>query len=62
MTEFESYILSEYLVGTWLVDFDKQRSKESETSASRSLWIERKEKERSQLLSLMLKLLAITKM
>jgi len=37
MTEFESYILSEYLVGTWLVDFDKQRSKESETSVSISL-------------------------
>ena len=25
MTEFESYLLSEYLVGTWLVEFDSSK-------------------------------------
>ena len=37
MTEFISCILSKYLVETWLVDFDKLRSKESAISISKTL-------------------------
>ena len=35
--KFMSFALSKYLVGTWLVGFDKIRSKESAMSVSRSL-------------------------
>ena len=37
MTEFMSCALSEYLVETWLVDFDKLRFKELAMSISKSL-------------------------
>jgi len=57
ITKFASFVLSKYLVGTWLVGFDKIRSKESAMSVIRLLW---KLNERSQLLSLMLKLPAMT--
>ena len=40
MTKFESYWLSEYLVGTWLVDLDSSRFIESTTSIKRSLYME----------------------
>ena len=40
MTKFESYWLSEYLVGTWLVDLDSSRFIESATSIKRSLYME----------------------
>jgi len=37
IVEFESFTLSEYLVGIWLVDLDKNRSIESAMSVRRSL-------------------------
>ena len=40
-------MLSKYWVGTWLVGFDKQRSKESVMSISKLLKVEWKEKEES---------------
>ena len=56
-----SCILSEYLIGTWLVDFDKLKFKESAMYISKSLWIKWKENEGFQLLFLILNLLAMTK-
>ena len=61
MVEFKSFALSEYLVGTWLVDLDRHRSIESTMSVRRLLWTEWKGKVGFQLLSLMLKLPAIIK-
>ena len=55
MTEFASFVLSEYPVGTWLVGFGNKRSNESAISLSKSLWDEWKENSRFQLLFLMLK-------
>jgi len=37
IVEFESFTLSEYLVGIWLVDLNKYRSIESTMSVRRSL-------------------------
>ena len=61
MTEFESFLLSEYLVGTWLVDLNIQRFIES-TISVRSLWMEWCGKLEFQLLSLILKSPIIIKM
>ena len=43
ITEFEFLLLSEYLVGTWLVGCEKYNSKESAMSKRISLWTEWKE-------------------
>ena len=40
MTKFEFFWLSEYLVGTWLVDLDSSRFIESATSIKKSLYME----------------------
>jgi len=40
MTEFELFWLTEYLVGTWLVDLDVHKLIESVMSVRRSQWIE----------------------
>jgi len=40
MTEFDSFILSEYLVKTWLVDLDKHKSIKSVMLVRRLLWKE----------------------
>ena len=40
MTEFDSFILSKYLVKTWLVDLDKHKSIKSAMSVRRLLWKE----------------------
>jgi len=61
MTEFDSFISSEYLVGTWLVDLDKHKSIESAMSVRKSLWKEWYGKNRSQILSLILKFPVIIK-
>ena len=37
MTEFKSFILSKYLVGTWLVGFDNKRFKKLAMSVSKSV-------------------------
>ena len=56
MTKFESFTLSEYLVGTWLVEIDKSKLEES-VIIRRSLLIEEWwGKEKSHKLSQMLKL------
>jgi len=39
MTKFKSFRLSMYLIGTWLVDLDKQIFKESVISVRVLLWI-----------------------
>ena len=39
MTEFESFWLSKYLVGTWLVDLDIYKLIESTMSVRRLQWI-----------------------
>ena len=43
MTEFKSSLLSEYLVGTRLVEWENYKFKASATSKSISLWIKWKE-------------------
>ena len=55
MTEFKLFWLSEYLVGTWLVDLDIERFIEFAMSVRRLLWIEWCRKLGSQILSLILK-------
>ena len=59
--EFESSWLSEYLVGTWLVDLEIHKFIESVISIKRSLWAEWCRKEGFWLQYLMLKSLVITK-
>ena len=54
MTKFEFFWLSEYLVGTWLVDLDSSRFIESTISIKRSLYMEWYGKLESHKLSLML--------
>ena len=61
MTEFELFALSKYLVETWLVGCEKDKSKASAMSTSKSLWTEWKEYEGFQLLSLILKSPVMTK-
>jgi len=55
MTEFDSFILSEYLVEMWLVDLNKHKSIKSAMLVRRLLWKEWYRKNRSQILSLILK-------
>ena len=59
MTEFESFALLEYLVGTWLMEINKFKLKESAIIRRSSLMDEWWEKEGSYKLSQMLKLLVI---
>jgi len=40
ITEFASWLLSEYLVGTWLVGEDRSKDKEFINSMRKLLWIE----------------------
>jgi len=40
MTEFESQLMSKYLVGTWLSGNDKPRCIEFTMSISKLLWVE----------------------
>ena len=55
MTKFELWSLSEYLVETELVGYDRPNKRESIISKSKSLWIELCRYKGSQKLSLMLK-------
>jgi len=59
MTEFDSPVMSEYLVGHGLVGLERVRSKESAIINKLSLIEEWKEKEGSHNLSLILKSLVI---
>ena len=61
MTEFELFPLSKYLVGIELVECESERSKALAISTNKFLWIKWNEYEESQLLSLILKSLVITK-
>jgi len=60
MTEFESLLLSEYLVGTGLEGCENERLKESTISRSKSLCTEWNEYSEFQPLSLILKSLVMT--
>jgi len=62
ITEFETWLLSKYLVGTQLVRLDNSKLIESAISISKSLWIEWWGKLGSQILSLILKSSVIIKM
>ena len=55
MTEFESFTLSEYLVGTWLVRIDKSKLNEFTIISKSSLIKKWYKKDGSQRLSQMLK-------
>lgn len=61
ITEFDLFVLSKYLVGTWLVDLDRHKSIKSTMLVRRSLLKKWYEKDRFQILSLMLKSLIMIK-
>ena len=62
IVKFKLSWLSKYLVKTWLIDLNVYKFIESAMSVKRLLWIEWCGKEGSQILFLMLKFSAITKM
>ena len=61
MIKFELLSLSKYLVGTELVEYEKDKLKASAMSISKPLWTEWNGYEGFQSLSLILKSLVITK-
>ena len=61
ITEFELWSLSKYLVRTRLVGYDSPKERESVIPISKLLWTKWYGYNRSQKLSLMLKLSAITR-
>ena len=61
MTKFEQLLLSKYLIGTKVVEYEKNKSKVFAILISKSLWTEWNRYKGFQSLSLMLKSPVMTK-